>query len=169
MKELRKRLLMEIATRLESDGYRKSQQTFTLDFPSVRWFFHVAFIPHADDFDVTADIAVRHDSIQRASRRYEHLEAKEKLMTATLGVELGNLQGIGQYRWTVRSECDVALVADSILKMFREVGVPFLKSFSSLDETKKVFLENGDIARLICPVRDQRDEIISIFRSETQT
>jgi hypothetical protein len=67
MKELRKRLLEEIAARLKSEGYRKSQQTFARDFPGGRWLFHVAFIPHADDFDVTTDVAIRHDSIQQAS------------------------------------------------------------------------------------------------------
>src|SRR5688500_16482556 len=106
MKALRKRLLEEISTRLKPVGYRKSEQTFVRDFPGGCWMFHVAFIPHAEDFDVTADIALRHDSIQDASRRYEHLDAREKKKTATLGVELGNLRGTGQHRWTVSSESD---------------------------------------------------------------
>ena len=80
---------------------------------------------------------------------------------------LGNLQGIGQHRWTIRSETDVTPVAESILKMFREVGVPFLERFSSLDETRRAFTEDERFARLICPGREYRKEIIALFKSGT--
>jgi hypothetical protein len=165
MKVLCKQLLEEIAGRLRADGYRRSQQTFSRDFPGGRWLFHVAFIPHADDFDVTADIALRHDAIQEASRHYGHLSDQEKKKTATLGVELGNLQGLGQHRWTVRMESDVVPVAESILKMFREFGVPFLQRYASVEETKKAFLGDERFARLICPGREYREEIISHFKT----
>lgn len=168
MKELRKRLLEEIGGRLKPDGYQKSQQTFSRRFRGGTWFFHVAFIPHATDFDITADIAVRHDSIQEASRLYGHLDKRSKKKTATLGVELGNLQGIGQHRWTVAKESDLAPVADSILEMFRRVGMPFLQRFSSLQETKRVFDSDERLARLICPVREYREEVTSTLKAGMQ-
>lgn len=51
--------------------------------------------------------------------------------------------------------------------MFQTVGVPFLRRFTSLDETKRAL--NGDerFARLICPGRERREEIISLLASRS--
>jgi hypothetical protein len=165
MRDLFDHLLAEITKRLSAEGYRKSQQTFARVFPGGRWLFHIAWVPHTVDFDVIADVAVRHDALQEASLLYEHLDERQKRKTATLGIELGNLQGTGQHRWTVRSVRDVVPVSDSILAMYCAVGVPFLQRFTAMDEVKRVFLDDEDFARRICHGTGYREEIVSMFKS----
>jgi hypothetical protein len=164
MKELRDKLLDEIALRLKPEGFRKSEQTFARDFNGGRWFFHVAFIPHKADFDTTADVSVRHDAVERALHAGNSLTSeREKKKTATIGAELGNLRGTGQHRWTVRGERDVVPVVKSMLEILSEVGYPFLQRFSSLGETRRVLSEDSAFSRLICPFPDKRARVIELI------
>lgn len=165
MKELRDKLLDEISLRLKPEGFRKSEQTFVRNFDSGCWFFHVAFILHKEDFDITADVAVRHDTVERAFHADSSLVSeREKKKTATIGVEFGNLRGTGQHRWTIRDESDVVPVVESILDMFREVGYPFLQRFSSLSETRRVLSEESAFSHLICPFPDKRARVIELIK-----
>jgi hypothetical protein len=164
MRALREKLLQEIGAQLKPEGFRKSEQTFGKDFDGGRLFFHLAFIPHAADFDVTADVAVRHEAVEHARHADNRLISdREKKKTATVGAELGNLLGTGQHRWTVRDEQDIPLVVTSILKMFRHIGCPFLERYSSLSETRRVLAEDTALSRLICPIADVRARIVEII------
>jgi hypothetical protein len=49
--------------------------------------------------------------------------------------------------------------------MFREVGVPFLERFTSLEETKRAFVADESFARLICPGREKREEIVLLLKT----
>ena len=64
MKALRQSLLDLFTVALEPLGFRRSQQSFLRDFPGGCEVFHLAFIPQRTDFDLTADVAVRYDSIE---------------------------------------------------------------------------------------------------------
>ena len=159
--DLRRTLLTELAAALASRGYRKSGQSFRKEEGPHRLSLHVAFINHVDDFDVTADVAVRHHAVEEIRNLSNTLiSAREKKETATIGAELGNLAGVGQHRWTVRERRDIEPVAADILEWFDRIGVPFLERFSSIGETARVLTQDGSEARLICPFPEKRRSVL---------
>jgi len=125
LKLLRAGLLNRLAELLKPQGYRKREQSFHRESCLVRLSFHVEFINHAQDFDVTADVAIRHHAV-------EELLGSGKDV-ATIGAELGNIAGVGQHRWTLRVEADVAPVAIldwTTTSTFHRHGGPVLARFS---------------------------------------
>jgi hypothetical protein len=166
LKDLRAALLNRLAEALRPLGFRKRQQSFHLESGSCRLSFHVAFVNHASDFDVTADVAVRHHAVEdllNAERL--HLSGRQKNDTATLGAELGNIEGGGQHRWRVAEAGDVEPVTEDILGWFRRVGEPFLQRYSDLDVVSQVLAADGAEARLICPIPQSRAKTAAVIQS----
>src|SRR2546426_4624620 len=163
--ELQEALLNELRTALAAQGYSRRQQTFAREGGDVRWLAHVAFIRHADDVDLTLDVAVRHHAVEdRLERSRALLKPAERLWTATAGVELGNYADHRQHRWTLRTPEDVKPVAQDVLAWFHRFGIGFLERFSSLTELLRV-LEDDAEGRLICPLADVRAEVIEVARA----
>ena len=166
MKELRDALLMEVGERLRPLGFRArvSYRDFYRELGSCRQLLHISFINHKRDFDVTADVAVRHhvvEDVRNQGRPY--LAEAEKKQTATIGAELGNIAGRGQHRWAIIDRNDIPSAADGIVSYFRGVGLPFLERFSSLRETFEVLRGGSKESRLICPFDDERAKIVKII------
>jgi hypothetical protein len=162
--DLRRTLLTELAVALATRGYRKNGQSFRKDEGPHRLSFHVAFINHSEDFDVTADVAVRHHAVEeRLNGSSPLLSAAQKKETATVGAELGNLAGVGQHRWTVRERRDIEPVAADMLQWFDRIGVPFLTRFSSLDEVARVLAQDDALARLVCPIPGSRRKVLDVI------
>ena len=98
MKELRELLLQRLDEKLKSFGFRlrKTRQRFYKEAGQCRQIFHIAFINHSYDFDITADVAVRYHQIEDLiNEENAYLSQAQKKSTATLGAELGNILGIG--------------------------------------------------------------------------
>ena len=161
---VRETLLLRLNTQLTTIGFRRNGQSFSRAFHGGKGLFHVAWIPHQSDFDVTADVAVRHDAIEDLVNKFDStirpawavLSKKEQTMTATVGAELGNLSIGMQRRWTVTSEADVATACPSILEAFKIIGVPYLQRFSSLEEVLSVLADDDKASWLHCPFHDVR-------------
>ena len=118
---LRSELLEAVKLHVEQRGfrYRKTWRDYVRKFPDRQLALRLAFINHQDDFDVTADVAVRHSSVEDLVNETNTLLSKrEKSATFTVGAEFGNIQGIGQQRWTVANDADVPEVAGSIFQHF---------------------------------------------------
>ena len=166
MKELRKELLLQLDERLRPLGFRKREQSFRRDLGPCRQAFHISFINHVGDFDVTADVGVRHHSVEdMLNEGQPHLKDSEKKETYTVGAELGNIIGTGQHRWTVVDTSDIPSVVDGIMNYFDSVGIPFLERFSSLKEVYRVLREDGAEARLICPIPTLRSRLKEVIGS----
>ena len=133
MREIENGLLVALATRVQPQGFvlRRSHQDYVKSTSSGRWVLHVAFIEHDDDFDVTADVALRLDAVQDLVHRDNpDLSQKEKRETATAGAELGNIADGRQERWTVADITSVDPVADAIYRTFVGFGLPYLERLS---------------------------------------
>jgi hypothetical protein len=113
------------------------------------WSLHLAFVNHAADFDVVANVAV------------EHLAKRQRI--CIVGAELGNIAGTGQQRWPVASQADVQPAAAGMWRLFTEIGLPFLQRYSRLAEILRTLRQEPKTARLICPlVQDPASEAAAI-------
>jgi hypothetical protein len=163
--DLQEEVLRQIAAYLASAGYRRREQSFVRDNPDGFWAVHVAFIPHRSDFDLTLDVAIRHNVVEeRLDRTFAHLAPRDRRKTASIGVELGNYAEGQQHRWTIRQSVEVSPIVADMLKHYRQLGVPILERFSSLAELARVLEEDGREASLICPLLDVRAEVREVAR-----
>jgi hypothetical protein len=166
MKELRNELLLRLDDRLHPLGFRlrKTLRDFRREVRGCSQFLHIAFINHPSDFDVTADVAVRHHPVENMlNEERTYLKESEKKLTATVGAELGNILGIGQHRWTVANERDIPIVVDGVVNHFEKVGLPFLERFTSLEEVFRVLSVNRSEALLVCPLPEKRARLREII------
>lgn len=165
LQTLRKALLSQLADKLRPRGLKRKEQDFCKVIPGVEQVFHIAFIKHKDDFDLSADVAVRHNTVENLVHEFEStvprpawaaLSKKDQADTATVGAELGNLS-IGRPRyWTVRSEADLTSVCEGVLDAFEKIGGPYLERFSSLEEVLTVLSGDDKDSWIHCPFNDVR-------------
>jgi hypothetical protein len=115
--------------------------------------FHLAFIPHAADFDITTDVALRFDAVEDlVNQNKEDLSPKEKKETPTIGCKVGNLSEGRQRRWTIASAADVKTVALDIESVLRANVVPYIERFSDLHQVYAVLVGPKKAARLHSPL-----------------
>lgn len=154
--------MLELAGLLRPEGWelRKSTQSLYRKFPDRTDALHIAFVAHPDDFDFSLDVAIRFEAVEALRNRdRSDLSKKDAARTFSLGAELGNLAGTGNARWTIRSAPDVPRVARASLQLFRQVGLPFLERFSSLEEVDRVLHANGAEAELLAPIPQVRRQL----------
>jgi len=159
VKELREKLLDAVGVRVSVHGFHRDrkEQRFVREVSSGCQSLHLAFINHHDDFDVTADVAVRIEEVERiVNATNAKLSAKEKRLTSTAGGELGNLEGRGQLRWTVARETDIDSVSSAIAREFRRVGLPFFVRLQQPEALLSVLRDNEREGWLHAPVHAAR-------------
>jgi len=149
MAEIKKSLLRALAEELQRSGYRFKSARRSFERPTEygKVSFHLAFINHAGDFDITADVAIRFDALEdllNAHRPY--LSDKEKKGTFSMGTELGNWIEGRQKRWRVRTESDVAPVVAAIFETFRQHGEPYLEEYSDPEAAYAVLSSDEETA-----------------------
>ncbi len=147
---LREEFFLELGRCLERFGFQpvKSRQAFILKEPDRSSVFHISVINHSADFDVTADVAVRFHAVEGV----------------VVGAELGNLQGSGQKRWTIRQPGDIPEAVAEIQEWFAAVAQPFFGRFADLNAIRSMLEENGPQARLVCPLEGARKKMLEDIR-----
>jgi hypothetical protein len=159
MKEIQRALLMAVGQRIAAHGFESKPvgQSYLRRSAVGREAFHLAFIKHPRDFDVTADVAVRIDDLEDLVNADNNLlSKKERKQTYSLGAELGNISGERPKRWTVASTADVDPVADQIVARFKTVGLPYLNRASSLEAAYQLLTSPGRGAWLHSPIHASR-------------
>jgi len=159
IKELEKALLTELSEHVGQYGFdtKVKGQSFYKQMPFGRLAFHLSFIKHKTDVDVTVDLAVRFDELEELVHEYENrLSKAQRKGTFSLGVELGNLSEGRQKRWTVGSFEDVEPVAQSIKNSFVAIGLPYLEKYSDLRTALEVLSGDDRAAWLHSPFHDAR-------------
>jgi hypothetical protein len=157
--EFGKQLIHEIARRMD-DGVDVDEERLRLTkpFDGGMEIMMLTVIPHPGDADVIVNAGVRHDEVEELVDRGSgaDLTADEQTAAATIGAELGALQGMVQRRWKIRSEEEIPEVAESIVAAFKEYGSPLLERFVSLPNTLSVLSRDDDDVRTYAPIDLQR-------------
>jgi hypothetical protein len=154
LRALREAFLSEMSrlvVKHQFDG-KIREQSFLRKMPFGRWAFHIAFIPHTDDVDLTADVALRFDAVEDLVNADDPaLSKRARRETFTMGAELGNLAGTGQMRWTLLDQETVPAVAQSTFGSFEAIGVPYLNRYSDLYAALEALSHNDATGRLHQP------------------
>lgn len=166
IKERQENLLKVIGEALKGDGFRRREQDFILKESETVSAVHLSFIPHRPiDFDFTVDFAVRHNRVEKIIESwYAYKEQKRtNIMLFTIGIEYGNLIGIGQKRWTVDTEEAVEEMGDQVLEVIKTKGFSYFQRFRNLSEVLSVMLSDNPRENLNCPFLSSRAERIPII------
>jgi hypothetical protein len=154
---LHQEVIEKMADRFPNWRFVTSTRSFVRQNGNCKWYLHLAFVNHVDDFDVVVDLAV------------EHLMGKQRI--CILGAELGNILGTGQHRWSVGPNSSALAAAKSVQALFDEVGVPFLKRFTELAEVVRILRTDEKTTRLIFPFEQnpalEADRIASLMEEKT--
>ena len=159
IKGLESALLSNLANHVGKYGFETKPrgQSFYKKTPFGRLAFHIAFIRHSTDIDVTADVAVRFDELEDLLNQYRaQLSKAEKKNTFSLGAERGHISEGVQKRWTVASLDDVEPVAESLMKAFESIGVPYLDRYSDMNTALEVLSRDDEEAQLHSPIHSPR-------------
>jgi hypothetical protein len=135
---------------------KPESQTFFRDTPYGWDAFHISFIRHMDDFDVTADVAVRIDALEELVNDGDRAQKSRRDQTASIGAELGNIaQGV-PLRWTVASPENVSEVARAIAEAFVQIGLPYIERYSDPNVMLDALAPNDRSAWLHSPFHSPR-------------
>jgi hypothetical protein len=152
-------LLMGLADQIGAFGFNPKVlgQSFHQVVPTGKWEFHISFIAHKTDFDLTADVAVRVSAIEDVVNEYDtKLTTAEKRKSMTLGGELGNISEGVPRRWTVSSVADIPAVCDGVIEAFQRIGLPFLQKHSDAAAAHHVLVSSRQADLLLAPVLGPR-------------
>jgi hypothetical protein len=152
-------LLMGLADQIGTFGFNPKVlgQSFHQVVPTGKWEFHISFIAHKIDFDMTADVAVRVNAIEDLVNEYDtKLTTAEKRKSMTLGGELGNISEGVPRRWTVSSVEDIPAVCDGVIEAFQRIGLPFLQKHSDAAAAHRVLVSSRQADLLLAPVLGPR-------------
>lgn len=159
IKELQKNLLSSIGQKLTAFGFgeKAKQQSFYRPIEGGWACVHLSFIDHADNFDVTVDVAIRFNQVEDlVNSKNNLLTKKEKEGTSTLGVELGNLSIGEQKRWSVSYLENIPSVADSIMEAFDKFGNPYLMKYSAMEFAYELLSSDEKHVWKHCPFHTTR-------------
>src|SRR5687767_15603049 len=97
-KLIQEKLIREVGLELQPLAFipRISHQAFYKKTTFGKYSFHLTFIPHATDIDVTADVAIRFDALENLFQGTSR--AGSRTNTFTFGANLGHIRGNGQIR-----------------------------------------------------------------------
>jgi hypothetical protein len=155
LREIQKWLLREVGARIEEYGFNKRAigQSF---FKSTEWgklAFHLSFIRHREDLDITADVGIRVNAVEDLINTQEtHLKESEKKDTFTFGAELGNIAEGVPHRWTIRSDADVSLVAVSVVREFVGIALPYFEKYCQLHNMLSVLMSFDRASSMHSPI-----------------
>lgn len=159
MKQLRNELLKKAGLFLVGLGFDKKiyGQSFRKTIEGGKAFIHLSFINHVDDFDVMVSFGIRFDKMEDMANSINKLiTEKEKLNTATIGIELGNYSEGRQKRWTVREENDIAPVVEAISKDIAEIVIPFIEKYKNMNTVFETMLRDDPEVWSLAPFHYKR-------------
>lgn len=159
IKELQDASLVELDDQLATYGFKRParSQSYYRKAPWGRSAFHISYIKHRTDCDLTADVAVRIDELEQlVNANNPSIAEAERNKTFSLGAELGNISEGRPKRWTLATLEDVTRVVPSVMAMFREVGLPYIERYASLQNAFEALRPNDRASWLHSPFHGER-------------
>jgi hypothetical protein len=162
IKDLQDGFFAALAQRMVEHGFesRPRDQRFVRKTPFGRQTFHVSFIKHQHDCDVTADVAIRIDALEDLLNEWNAtLSRSERKQTHSMGAELGNISEGRQRRWALTSEDDIPEAVSSVMALFESAGLPYLEKYSNLERALEALSGDDRASWLHSPFHDLRAQL----------
>jgi hypothetical protein len=158
MKELQDAFLAELDDQLAKYGFeRPARSSYYRKEPCGKSAFHISFIKHRTDCDLTADVAVRIDELEQlVNANNPRIAKSERNKTFSLGAELGNISEGRPKRWTLATLEDMNRIVPSVMSTFREVGLPYIERYASLRNAFEALKPNDRASWLHSPFHGER-------------
>jgi hypothetical protein len=157
--DLQKALAIAVEKRIARFGFSRSGYGFYKKFCEGKLLVNLGFIPHPADLDVVLHVDVRFDKLHRLLYADDPtLSPAMKRKMATLGAELGNIIEWVPHRWTVVELADIEYVADSIIKLFEAIGLPYLTTYSEMENALAGLSQDNKEADLLMAFDNVRAE-----------
>ena len=147
-------LFQKIQAGLAEHGFefKRKIKYFHKIIPGGCWSVGIGYIKHTEDFDVTMNVSGRIDTLQKLIHGNEDSDD----CSFSFGAELGNISEGKQKRWTVTSQEDIDSVAVAMLEAFVQIGLPYLKRYSDMENALEAFSGDDRAAWLHSPVHGAR-------------
>jgi hypothetical protein len=131
--ELHKAFISAMHTELPDWRFVASRRHFKKSFPNGLWYAHFSFINHA------------------------------RKRACIVGANLGNIEGVGQVRYSVNSPESAVLAASEARDHIDRIGLPFLQKYSDPAEVLRCLRAGGPEARLISPIMQIHEQQIQVL------
>ncbi|MCG1025142.1 hypothetical protein [Dehalobacter sp.] len=158
-KQAKNIILQKISTYLIQYGFDKKihGQSFWKPIVEGRAMVHLSFINHENDFDITVSVSIRFDALEELINADNALlKPKEKLMTSSIGVELGNLTEGRQKRWSIYDESDVDPAVKSICEITDDAAIPYIEKYKNIETTYEMMLRDDQEIFTFAPLHHRR-------------
>lgn len=158
LKPLKTALVSALSTGLTKFGYKQvGDREFQKKYPWGKAVIHLAFIDHAADFDVTVDCGLRYSDLEEIISRNEScIPEREKKRRCSIGAEMGNILRIGQKRWKIRNEDDVAENSADMLSKIIEAILPFIEKYEDRDAALEALSRDDENAWRVSAIDNER-------------
>lgn len=149
----------EVHSRIEDGEAFKLRQTCLFrktEYGNIK--FCGGPIYHKHDFDIVFELGLRHKKVDEMVFMDRGRSAKDN-WTCTVGAELGNLRDRTQQRWTIQADTSLPLVATEVAELYKQVGMPFISTYESLEMVFETLIGDDKLAWLISPIHQHRARI----------
>lgn len=138
---LQQLIFADVGRQIMQHGFkpRIADQLFYKAISNKRFAIHLSFINHETDFDLTLDVAIRFNDLEKMVNETEpFLSQYLKNKTYSLGAELGNISEGKQKRWTFGNTNDVQSNIVLLMQSISDIGLPYLVKYSDMQEAFNV-------------------------------
>ena len=138
--EIKEKLLSKLEGELSQYNYKlkKSADEF-IHKNKDGWFkFQLIFLERDDDWEINLGMLIRIDNIENIYHKASYFEPKYHKTTPTIGITVENYINDGnEYRFDLIKSQDIETCFNGILKLFKEIAIPFFEKYKSINEIEK--------------------------------
>ena len=164
MKPLKNQLLECLSSRFGELGfkYQATKKTFWRDTPQASHDFQITFANYRHNsgyyFNVGAYVGVEHKALMELREEVNrNIETTKQHSLWGVSTYLINIVGADEMtEWNVFSEEDIPGVCERIMEAFKQVALPYMERFSSLEEILAVTMKDDGTGGLYSPLNTMR-------------
>ncbi len=137
LKPLHDHLIVNLKQELPDWRFSSKDRHFKKSHNGNLLYIHLSFINHVDDFDLVVNVGV--------------IFIHNKERACVIGAELGNIEGIGQFRHSINTNKSAERAAQNVKKHLLKIGFPFLEHYSNEGTVLATLKAGKTEASLISP------------------
>lgn len=134
---LKQKLLKKISGKLYKEDFtlNKSLAEFTKKNIGGWNKFQIVFLDRSNKWELNPSMLIRKNVVEGIFHQISEFEPRYQKGTPTIGVSIEEyVSNGGKYRFILSEEGEIDEIAESLIKIFHEIALPFFSKFDSLEE-----------------------------------